>query len=180
MAFFKGLNYNPSHNHSDKQLQKSLWASEVILKVTSLTRKYHYVYEIVEVIVVESCGSSQLLFPEPTGCSKQISNSITCQSREDEDGRCRQRKGECQCRLDGWQTGGDVDVFIGLSTEPTEPLQGANCFHSDLNGWKVGGWEGNRGHIFHRPTAECWLMEIITEAITFTQSSSGQLILQCL
>lgn len=65
--------------------QKSLWLSEVILKVTSLTRKHHYVHEIVEVIVAESCGSSQLPFPEPTGCSKQISNSIKCQSREDEE-----------------------------------------------------------------------------------------------
>lgn len=53
--------------------------------------------------------------------------------------RCRKREGECQCGLDSWQTGGDVDVFIGLSTEPTEPLQGANCFHSGFNGWKGGG-----------------------------------------
>lgn len=68
-----------------------------------------------------------------------IQSNVNQERMRSDRGRCRKREGECQCRLDGWQTGGDVDVFIGLSTEPTEPLQGANCFHSGLNGWKVGG-----------------------------------------
>lgn len=67
-----------------------------------------------------------------------IQSNVNQKRMRSDSGRCRKREGECQCRLDGWQTGGDVDVFIGLSTEPTEPLQGANCFHSGVNGWKVG------------------------------------------
>lgn len=129
------------HQNINKSLDKNHFRFRS--KSNFLNKKHHYVHEIMEVIVAESCKSAQLPFPKPIGCGSVLNRSVILSNVNQEgirsdSGRCREREGECQCRLD-WQTGGDVDVFIGLSTEPTEPLQGANCFHSGLNGWKEGG-----------------------------------------
>lgn len=102
----------------------------------------------------------------PQSCSKQICNSIKCPSKRrwGVTERGVEREWECQCWLADQRDGGDVDVFIGLLAESTGPLQGANWFHSGLNGWEEGKPTGARAlHASHRPRApytQCWLTDI--------------------
>lgn len=98
-------------------------------------------------------------------CTKQICNSIKCPSKRrwGVTERGVEREWECQCRLADRQDGGDFDVFIGLSSESTGPLQGANWFHSGLDVWEERKPTGATTlHTSHRPRAlctRCWLIE---------------------
>lgn len=127
-----------------------------------------------------------LLLQAPTGCFKQICNSIKCPSkpRWGVTGRGAEREWECQCRLAD-RTVEMLTCSSAFRRTPQGPLKGANWFYSGLNG----GEEGEpRGPTVHSHISLAWstlhtaltYYLIITQAITFIYSSSQQLLVQCL
>lgn len=126
------------------------------------------------------------LLQAPTGCSKQICNSIKCPSkpRWGVTGRGAEGEWECQCRL----ADRTVEMLMRSSAfrrTPRGSLTGANWFHSGLNG----GEEGKpNGPTVHSHISLAWsslhtaltYYLIITQAIIFIYSPSQQLLVRCL
>lgn len=116
-------------------------------------------------------------------CSKYICNSIKCPSKQrwGVTERVMEKEWECQCWLADRHDG---DVFIGLLAEPTGSLQGANWFHSGLNGWEERQpTEATALHTSHwtrTPYTQCWLTGNNYKGHNNHILFSGQLWLHCL